>query len=337
MKDNYKDYKDYKDYSPSRHLYKVPFFILTLVLLGSLGYVLIEGWSLLDALYMVVVTLSTIGHGTVVLSPAGRIFTIILVVLGIGVIIYTVHWFTEYIIEGGLKGSLRRRQMDKKIRNLKDHFIIWGCGRVGREIAEEFDAEGVPFIITDKDSEKLKLAERRNWLFLKGEGPEDDVLKELGIEKARGLLSVVDQDAVNVFITLTARALNPDVFIVARANFPETVSKLYRAGADRVSLPHKVGGFYMAALALRPAVIKFLDSIISSKEKDLVIEDIAVSKEMSGKELGAVLRGTKNLTVLAINRRSGASVISPNLSSKLKEGDHFIIMGKKSEVDLLLE
>jgi len=327
------------DHSDSlRHLYRIPFFVIIVIMIFALGYMFVEGWSFLDALYMVIVTLATVGHGRVELSSAGKFLTIILVILGIGVIVYAFRWFSEYIIEGELKGSLKRRHMRKRMQSLKNHFIICGCGRVGRQIAEEFEAEGVPFIITDRNYERLKYAENKGWLYLHGDADSEAVLKKCGIDQARGLLTVVDDDADNVFITLTARSLNPNLLIIARASYEEAIPKLYRAGADRVATPYKIGGYHMAAMALRPGVVDFLNAIVNAKQQNLAIEDFKISSpNLVGRKLKVLpLEGT-DITILSLNRKDGTSIISPLPEVVMEEGDSLILIGQQSDLKKLRE
>lgn len=316
------------------------FLVLAILFFGTTGYMIIEGWSALDAFYMVVITLATVGYREVgPLSSAGKIFTIILIIFGIGTIVYFFKWFFEYILGGHLGSKFKEKQIKRKISRLSNHFIICGCGRVGRQIGEEFQNEEVPFVITDQNKERVKFAEKKGWLFLVGDATSEDFLEQLEIKKARGLLTVVDEDQDNVFITLTARSLNPNLFIIARASQEENISKLYKAGADKVDIPYKIGGFHMAAIALRPAVVDFLDAVVGAQNRNLFIEDIKVHSEFYiGKSLGEVLpQKSLGIAILAVNRSDGSSAISPNPDFILEPDDRLIIMGQKEALKKIKE
>lgn len=314
------------------------FLILAVLFLGTSGYMIIEGWRFLDAFYMTVITLTTVGYREVgALTDAGRIFTIFLIFSGIGVVLYTLQSIFEYIIGGNLGDAFKEKQIEKKISTLKNHFIVCGCGRVGRQVCEEFESEGIPFVVTDQNQEKIKFAQKKGWLYLVGDATSEDFLEKAGVRRARGLLTVVDEDQDNVFITLTARSMNPNLFIISRASNDENVTKLYKAGADRVAVPYKIGGFHMAAMAMRPAVVDFLDTVISAKNRDLLIEDIKVNSDFyNGKSIGETLPlKTLGIAILAVNRKNGESIVSPDSDFVLEVGDRLIAMGESKKIEEL--
>jgi voltage-gated potassium channel len=322
---------------PKKYLQLVPFLVILLVTVGTCGYVLIEEWSLLDSLFMVIITLSTIGYKEVhPLSPSGRIFTIILIISGISVIAFIIGWFTEYIIEGKLKGTIMKRKMDKKIKKLKNHYIVCGFGRVGDQIAEEFSGEGISFVVIDKNPFSLLKCKKNKWLYIEGDASEEEVLKSVGIKKAQGLVSVVGGDVDNVFIVLTARSLAPNLFIVARANNEQAVPKLKKAGADRVAKPYRIGGYHMATMALRPDVVDFLDAMVDTRHKELQIGEVIIpfSSQIVGEELGKYLsRNRTGVAILAINKKDGSSYVNPTGSTILRGGEKLIIMGTKDGLE----
>lgn len=312
--------------------------ILAVLFFGTIGYMIIEGWRFLDALYMTVITLTTVGYREVgSLGDTGKIFTILLIFLGIGAVFFTLQSLFEYILGGHLGSVFKEKQIEKKIKALKNHFIVCGCGRVGRQVCEEFESEGVPFVVTDRDPEKIKFVDKKGWLYLVGDATTEDFLEKAGVKKARGLLTVVDEDQDNVFITLTARSMNPNLFIIARASNDENISKLYKAGADRVAVPYKIGGFHMAAMALKPAVVDFLDTVISAKNKDLLIEDVEILSDFYfGKTIGETIPlKALNLAILAVNRANGESVVSPDPDFVFKRGDRIIVMGPGNKINEL--
>ncbi len=324
---------------PKKYLQIVPFLVILLLTVGTCGYMIIEGWSPLDSLYMVIITLSTIGYKEVhPLSPPAQIFTIILIISGISVVAFTIRWFTEYVIEGRLRGTIMRRQIDKKIKKLKNHYIICGLGRVGDQVAEEFSGEGISFVAIDKKTSRFLKCKKNKWLYIEGDASDEEVLKNAGIERAKGLVSVVGGDVDNVFITLTARSLAPDLFIVARANNEDAVPKLEKAGADRVAKPYRIGGYHMATMALRPDVVDFLDAMVDTKHEELQIGEIIIpfSSRVVGEQLGKYLSRRKTgVAILAINKKDGSSYVNPTGDTIIKGGEKLIIMGTKNGLEVL--
>ena len=237
-----------KQLDPLKTVFR-PMIVLAAVLLSStVGYMLLESFTVLEALYMVIITLSTVGYGEVrELSTAGRILTLCLIVGGVGTVGFVLGRLLDFMMERRVGGSARRRKMQKILGELRDHFIICGFGRVGRQITEEFREHGVPFAVIDNNPESIEELAMSEIPHVAGEVANDDILEEAGIRRAKGLVAAVDSDAENVFVTLTARVLNPSLFIVARASEPETEAKLKKAGANRVVSPYVIGGRRMAA------------------------------------------------------------------------------------------
>lgn len=233
--------------------------------------------------------------------------------------------------------SLKKKIMEKQIKNLKDHFIICGFGRVGSQIAEELFFEKVPFVVTDRDPEKIKMCEKRGWLCILGDAAiGEDVLKKANIEKAKGVIIAIGQDADAVFVAVTAKSLNPNAFIVARASSPETASKLEKVGVERVALPHQIGGYHMANMALRPGVVDFLDVIVDSKHQELVVDEIEIKpgSPLAEKPLGEDFNRLKtNLVVLAIKKPDQSCIVNPTSDIILETSDKIIILGTKKEIE----
>jgi voltage-gated potassium channel len=225
---------------------------------GAAGYMVIEHWSFIDALYMTILTVTTVGYGEVhPLSQGGRIFSIFLMIGGVGGVLYTLSLFIQYLFEGQLGITLRRRQMKTEIAKLKGHFILCGYGRMGQEIANTFNNEGIPFVVIENSQESAARAGENGYLYLQGDATNDEVLKEARIESARGLVAAVGSDVDNTYITLSARGLCPDLFITARSCSPGVEVKLKRAGANRIVSPHSIGAHRMAMLALHPVAVDF--------------------------------------------------------------------------------
>ena len=265
-------------------------FVLTIILIvlvifgGTVGYQIIEGWSFIEALYMTIITISTVGFKEVgQLSNAGRIFTIFLILGGIIVITSGISLIFSSIIEGTFGEIIRRQRMEKKLAKIKNHFIICGFGAVGEDVVNEFIRENKPFVLIEKDKNVLNklLKEFPGIIFVIGDATDDEILKNAQIEKAKGILAVLGKTADNLYICLSARSLNPKLRIIARVIESESIDKLKKAGADYVFSPEKIGGIRLAAAALKPAVTSFLDAIIRGEYLDLVLNEVEVQEHSS--------------------------------------------------------
>lgn len=321
-------------------------FVLLAVLMGggTAGYALIEGWPVGDSLYMTVITVTTVGYGEVKhLSQAGRYFTIGLIVFSIATLGYSVTTLIGFIFEGQILKAVRGRRMQREIERLRDHYIICGCGVVGKEVALEFKEAGVPFVVVERDLAAAELPKGESFLVIEGDAVADEVLIEAGIERARGLISALRDDGLNVFVVLTARQLNPRLKIVARAAEARTVSKLMKAGADRVISPYPIAGRRMASAILRPSVVDFLDVVMEGGDVTLRMEEVRVTA-------GSPLLG-RSLRESEIGRHTGAMIIgihgpdgrtrmnqSANASLSaivLQEGDCLIALGSEAQLKSL--
>jgi len=283
--------------------------ILTLVV-GPIGYMIIEGWDFLDAVYMTIISVTTTGfqevHG---LSHGGRVFTMVLIVLGVGSIAYTSGRAVQVLFETQL---FRRRRMSRKLNELHDHFVVCGYGKMGKYICEELAEKNASFVVVEKDAAKIEVVREIGYVYVQGDATSDDIPEEAGVAKARGLVAVLDSDADNVFATLSAKALNPKIFVVARAVEEETESKLLKAGANRVVKPYETAGTKMAALLLRPGVIEFIDVVARDKKVDLNIEEFHVTDRspLINKSLAeSPIRQELNIIVVSINKMTGNSCI----------------------------
>jgi len=304
---------------------------------GTIGYMYIEGWSFGEAIYMTVITISTVGYGEVhPLTASGRIFSIFLIAGGVSGALFVISAFVEYLVEGRLRTTLGRRQMKAKIAKLKDHFILCGYGRVGEDIARTFSEEGVPFIVIDSRPDNIALAEEHGYLYLFGDATSDKVLIEAGIERARGLVAAVGSDVDNTYITLSARGISPDLFIEARASSKEAGTKLKRAGANRIVSPSSLGARRMAMLALRPAVADFIDTVTYGRGRELQMENIEVDSKspLVGQPVEAV-RQQSQATILAISKQKGKLLANPPGEEIIETGDRLIIIGTKEQLTAL--
>jgi voltage-gated potassium channel len=323
--------------SPLRRLWWAIFAFITVVVVGIVGYMVIEGWSFIDALYMTITTITTVGFREVYpLSLSGRIFTIFLIIGGVGGALYVLTTLMGYIIEGQFGITMGRRRMKTKIAKLKRHFILCGYGRVGEEIALAFSEEGVPFVIVDNNEQRVARAESEGYLCLLADATSDDVLKNAGIEQARGLVAAVGSDTDNTYITLSARGLEPDLSIAARCSSSEAESKLRRAGADRVISPYAIGGRRMAMLALRPAVVDFIDTVTYGRGRELQLEnvDVASDSPLVGLTMEQA-RSKVGITILAMRKKSGKLMANPPGEEPIEDGDRLIVIGTKQRLAAL--
>jgi len=322
---------------PRKRLRRGLIILGSIIATGTIGYMLIEGWPAIDAVYMTMITISTVGYGEVnPLSHAGRIFSIFLIVGGVSGGLFVLTAFIEYIVEGKLGLTRRRRQMKAKIARLKGHFILCGYGRVGEEIAHTFKEEDTPFVVIDSRQDNFAMAETEGYLCLLGDATSDKVLIEAGIERAKGLVAAVGSDADNTYITLSARGLRPNLFIEARANNKEAETKLKRAGADRVVSPSSIGARRMAMLALRPAVADFIDTVTHRRGQELLMENIAIGDDspLVGLTIEAIHRQVKT-AILAISKKSGKLLANPPNDTTIEVGDRLIIMGTPEQLTAL--
>ncbi len=305
--------------------------IISLAAIGTIGYTVLEGWSLLDALYMTVIVLTTIGFAEVQeLDDAGRIFTIALAVTGIGAIFYALIAVFQFLIEGEFASILGSQRMKRQIEHLRDHYILCGFGRVGEEIARQFKQHDVDFVVVETNPEAIARGSRRGYFMLVGDATSDEVLTEAGIDHAICLVAASDSDAGNTFIVLAANALKPDLYIVARASQTESLPRMNRAGAQRVFSPYASVGRQMALSAMQPMLAEFIDTPAAAEGGQGVLAEIEVS-EKTGADgtVGALLGGLRDVTVLGVQKKTGELTVSPVMSTQLVEGDRVIIIASE--------
>ncbi|MBE9006378.1 potassium channel protein [Fortiea sp. LEGE XX443] len=307
------------------------------LLLGTLWYRFVEGWAWEDAAYMTVITLATVGYGeTHPLGSRGRLFTIALILLGVINIGYIVNRFTEAIIEGYFQEGIRLRQQRRLMESLTQHYIICGFSRTGRQIAKEFRAESVPFVVIDSEFESVQKAQAEGYVVYQGDATLDDSLLHVGIERAICIVAALPSDAENLYTVLSAKTLNPEIRAIARASTEEALQKLQRGGADAVISPYITGGKRMAAAALRPQVLDFVDGILSGSDRQLYMEEFLLDPALSpfvGQTLQkAKLRSQTGALVLAIRRSDGNLIGGPTGDTILMSGDTLICMGTAEQL-----
>jgi voltage-gated potassium channel len=323
--------------NPQLRVLRGVYVFIGVIAVGAIGYIAIEGWSFLDAIYMTVTTITTVGYREVFpLSDNGRIFTIFLIIGGVGGALYALTGIVGYVIEGQFGTTRGRRRMKDRISKLKEHFILCGYGRVGEEIGRTFKEEGVPFVIIDNRLDCIARAEQAGHLYLEGDATRDEVLMEAGIERAWGMVVAVGEDADSTYITLSARGLRPDLFIASRASSEETEVKLKRVGADRVVLPQSIGGRRMAMLALHPAVVDFIDTVTYTRGRELNLENIDIHEGsiLAGSTLKAAHNET-GISVLAMQKKRGKLLVSPPDEERIEVGDRLIVIGTKKQLAAL--
>jgi voltage-gated potassium channel len=307
------------------------------IVFGTLGYVVL-GFDVLDALYQTVTTISTVGFREVEpLSDAGQVFTMVLILVGVGATLYALAAIVEVILEGRLNELLGRRRMEQSIAALSGHVIICGWGRVGRAIAADVQAATRRYVVVDVDPARLT-GESHDAVV--GDATEDSVLEAAGIERASALVAAVDSDAANSFIVLSARALRPDLFIVARTRSQDSQEKLLRAGADRVVNPQSIGGARMAAFVLQPHVAEFLDVVMHERTLELRLEEVSVAEDspLAGATIGeSELRDRTGALVLALRGPDGAFRTNPRPDTRIDPGEVIIAIGTQAELDSLAD
>jgi voltage-gated potassium channel len=324
---------------PVRHLRVSIIVLAMLISLGIAGYMGIEGWDFLDSLYMTVITLATVGFKEVhTLSDQGKIFTMLLIVFGVSVLGYIVGSLAQIMFEGQFQRIMGRKKVEKRIEALRDHYIVCGFGRMGALICREFAAKPLPFVVVEKMADVAEKLEADGYLFLRGDATDDETLLRAGIKQAKGLISVVASDTENVYITLTARELNPDLYILARSGAEGSDIKLKRAGASKVVSPYLIGGSRMAQAILRPNVVDFIEIATGREHLELQMEEIIIPPESGfvGENLvSSGFRKETGVMIVGIKKSTGRMVFNPESHTRLEERDTLIVLGDPSAIQKL--
>ena len=311
--------------NPWRRLVWPAALLVGIAVYGVAGYMLLEGWSFFDAAYMVVLILSSVGFREVrPLDFSGQLFTISLMVLGVTLLLVTVALVAQAVAEGGRGARGRRRRMQRGVDRMSGHFIVCGYGRVGRTVARELEGEGAPFVVVDRDEELEDELVRDGVVNLIGDASSDDVLQRAGIGRANGLVSTLDSDANNVFVTIVARALNPHLYIVARASEATSADRMYKAGADRVVSPYVSSGRHMALLALRPRVVDYMD-VTTDEGPGVRLEEVVVEARsaLEGRLLSEI---AGDAVPLVVKRVDGQVVQMPDPTMRVGAGDVLVLL-----------
>ncbi len=319
-----------------RNLTKSFILLFSIIAYGVIGYRVIEGMSFFDALYMTVITISTVGFQEVKpLSGAGRLLTITIISGGITTAAYTIGTLVRSLVEGEIKKMFGRRKVEKKISEMNNHYIICGYGRIGRLVCSELRDYGMDLVVIENNPQSVEVMESDRIPYLPLDATMDDTLMKAGIMKARGIVTAVGSDADNVFITLTARGLRPDIFILARASDEKNEMKLNRAGATRVVSPYLIGGKRMAQVLIRPTVVDFIDVAVSDGHLGLQMEECRIqsNSNLAGKNLvESGLRKDYGVIIVLIKKHSGAMIFNPQPGEVLEGNDILVVLGKKEDM-----
>jgi voltage-gated potassium channel len=314
-----------------------PSLLLCVVLAyGTVGYMLIEHWSALDASFMTLITISTVGYGEVhQLSTAGELFSASLILGGIGAMLWVFGIVTEILSTGALAEYRRWRSLEIRRKALRNHFIICGYGRMGSQVAKELDEQRVPMVVIDHNAESVMRLRREGRVFVEGDASSEEMLREAGIERARGLISAVDSDERAVYIVLAARALNPDLYILSRAGLPDSIRRLELAGAHRVISPYRMAGRQIVQLALRPNLVNMMESMLQGGigVEEVVVGDTSSLVGRTLQESGLLRPGNPHL--LAVRRRDGELYVNPDHELRLQESDLLIALGSDVQLQKL--
>ena len=310
----------------------VAILIVTVTVLGTVGYTIIEGWSLWDAFYMTVITITTVGYREVhPLSRAGEVFTVIILLSGVGSFFYAFTLFMALLAEGRLVDRWEARRRNRMLDDLSEHFILCGFGRMGEIIARELSRREVAFVVIERSPDRMQLAMDQGFLAVEADASSEDVLRRVRIDRARGLIAAVSTDAENVYAVLSARLLRPDLFIIGRAETEDAHTKLRRAGADRVISPYQIGGLTLAQTALRPAVVDFVQLATSSENLDLNFEQVRIAEGSPLNHQTLVEAGVRQrfgVIVVGIRRANGTMDFNPPPETAMYAGDDLVVLGR---------
>lgn len=315
---------------------KLALAVILIIAIASTLFVIYEHTTPQEGVYRSIYILLTHHDNFHIESSVGRTVIILLVILSLLVVAYLIKLLGEYIINLG--DGLKRNKVKAKLINAKDHYIVCGLGRVGINIAKELSNEGVKFIGIDQDESRVRDAINRGFLAFVGDSTKEETLVKAKVDKARGLVASLGDDSSNLFLTLTAKQLNPKVFVVARSNHSENVSRIAKAGADKVAMPNQIGGYHMATMLIRPGVVDFLEVVSNNSNAELQVEELVIPKHSRavGERLSRLLSSaTSQSTVLALNNTDGVSKVNPNGKEIIYPGDKLIVMGTRKQLDEL--
>ncbi len=316
----------------SKLIRKIFLFTCLLIAGGTIGFTITSDLTPWESFYeTIMILLSHFDHHGFK-DPASRVLVVVLVMSSIVVVAYLLKVLADYIV--GLGDGLKRHQMRSKVAKMKQHYIVCGLGRVGAQVAEELRDEGITYVALDTNEERVKQAIAKGHIALLGDSSDEEVLKAVGIERARGIVASLGDDSTNLFVTLASRQLNPDIFIVSRVNREENRQRMQRAGADRTALPYQIGAYHMATMLTRPNAVDFLEVLSSNDNSELHVEEIHVPhhSKMAGKSLNDLYHERVGATVLALNAADGMSKVNPSGNETVYAGDRLVVMGTHEQL-----
>lgn len=306
--------------------------LLIIIIVGTLGYHLIEGWNFLESLYTTIQTISTVGYGDYTPQTwEGKLFTTILIIFGVGTTLYTVGLLAEAMIEARLLFISGRGKQEKMIERMKNHYIICGCGRIGHLICRELRADKIDFVVIENNPEVIQKIEEEGFVYYKGDATQDKSLMNAGIKRAKGIVCVLPTDAENLYVILTAKEINPKIYVLSRSEEEESEHRLLRAGADRVMSPYTLGGMRMAMAILKPAMLDFIEISTRRQSLELRMEEMSIrdGSPIIGKSLEeSEIRHNFGLIIVAVKKDSGKMIFNPLASYMIEKGDRLIAMGE---------
>ena len=320
-----------------RKIYVSLGILLAVSLVGVGGFRTIEGYTWIDSIYMTAITMSTVGFGVIrELSPEGKLFSIFLILISASTFVYGITTLTTFIVEGEIKDLFSTYRIKRKVSKLTQHTIVCGLGRNGSEAVEELKWQQQPFVAVERDLEVIaSFQQDKDILIIEGDATREEVLEAANIREAKGLICALSSDAINVFVTLTAREMNPHMKIVSRASTESAISKLRRAGANQIILPHVIGGRKMTNLITRPALVEFIDNITGEGNPDMHLEDLVCGKfpKLIGKTLAELeIRTRTGISVVGIKKEDHELEMNVNAHDKLAEGDTLYILGNSEQL-----
>jgi voltage-gated potassium channel len=316
-------------------MFKPFLLILLMILIGTIGFLIIEHMSLLDSLYMTVITIFTVGFRELKepMSHAGQIFTIMVIIGGAGTVLFAFTKLAEIVFEGGLQNFFWRRRMERRLEKIKDHFILCGHGRIGRTVKESLKHEGMPYVVIENNPLEIKVLEEESGsLFVEGDATNEEVLNKAGIKRAKALAALLPTDADNLYLVLTVKLINPSLFVLAKVLEEEAEKKILQIGANKIVSPYKLSGHRIAQSMIRPTLVDFMDLIIRRQELALNMEEFVVRKDsqLRGKSLReCAIRSRSNVIVVAIKRPGQNIVFNPPAGDTLDLGDTLLVLGDK--------
>ncbi len=320
------------------------FLVLGEIFVGTTGYMVIEGYTLIDGLYMTVITITTVGFSEISpLSQTGRLFTILLILVNVGIFAYLLAVFSYYVVQGEIFKKMHIDLIKSQIDKLENHIIICGYGRYGQEITAHFMDHQLPFVIIDSNPERIDVIQKseEKLLYLEGDATQDEVLLEAGIERAMAVVSALPDDSDNLFIVLSARQLNRQINIISRANNAKSQKKLLKGGASHVVMPEQIGGFYMATLVSKPGTVEFFSFITNQYQSDIGFEEVnfeelpEACRHLSIRDMR--LRKVTGANIIGYKKPSGQYVVNPGPDTTLSPGASFIVLGNKDQLAALVQ